>query len=533
MLDDLLVAAPSEAVHAQALEHAATCPSCADEHRRAGKALAVLAARVPLRATPGLRTRILHDAATIAAEENQVAMVKRSPRRLSLAHIRNSKLAMALAASVLIAGAFVLWRGHGDGLSDSPAFTLLGKAYAAERTIFQSGRVVHIVNEIFVRPVADPALARARWFPIVSLDATGQPRFHQLSMGAKPVEDYTVRDECWYEAASGRFVRQLMVGDTPIYANSFDGHAIYWLNANSSGAAQVEKHAITADFRPPQNPESLLGIAAGLPARIDEKNTALVADAGEAALDDGTKGRQLRVSYPPPNAESKRNDYVLFTVRNDDNRIARIELIVEGKPLFEVRRVKTETIDRANIAWNLAGVAEAVAKTAPGPPASITPDMVVKDVAVKQMIEKASFPTYIFQTNPAWAGEREITDILDIVSPPNRMFAISYRAQDGRHVVLIQSATYNRMLEPITKIAKVVYTSPGGVKVLSGPQDKWLAGILLQSSQATIKDPPSENRTGYLLQTPDGTFPALAVNGPLNDDELHQLVDSLVPAKAE
>jgi hypothetical protein len=76
----------------------------------------------------------------------------------------------------------------------------------------------------------------------------------------------------------------------------------------------------------------------------------------------------------------------------------------------------------------------------------------------------------------------------------------------------------------------VVYTSPSGVKVLSGPQDKWLAGILLQSSQATIQDPPAENRTGYLLQTPEGTFPALAVNGTLTDEELHALVDSLVRA---
>ena len=152
--------------------------------------------------------------------------------------------------------------------------------------------------------------------------------------------------------------------------------------------------------------------------------------------------------------QSKQDAYVLFTIRNDDNRIARIEFVVEGKSLYEVRRVKTETIDRADIAWNLAGMSDAAAESTPAPSASIVPDMVVRDVAVKQMVEKASFPTYIFQTNPTWAGERQITDILDIVSPPNRMFAITYRAQDGRHVVLIQSASYNRMLEPMTKIAQ-------------------------------------------------------------------------------
>jgi hypothetical protein len=276
-----------------------------------------------------------------------------------------------------------------------------------------------------------------------------------------------------------------------------------------------------------------LGIAAGLPTRIDEKDKHLVSDAGDVSLDDGTKGRQLRVSYPPPSEEIQQNAHVLFTIRSDDNTIARIEFVVDNKPLYEVRRVKTETLDRADVAWDLAGIAESLAKSAPAPSASIVPDMIVRDVSVKHMIEKATFPTYIFQANPSWAGERQITDILDIVSPPNRMFAITYRAGDGRHVVLLQSASYNRMLEPITKIAKVVYTSPSGVKVLSGPQDKWLAGILLQSSQAVIQAPLSEERTGYLLQTPDGTFPALAVNGPVTDDELHQLVDSLVPAKAD
>jgi hypothetical protein len=530
MLDDLLVAAPSDALHTEALEHVAACRSCAEEHRRAGQALAALAVQFPVRATPALRARILNEATSIAADENQTIALKSRPHRWSVIQLKKSMFAMAMAALVLLAAAFLLWRNRGEGQFDTSAFTLLGKAYAAEQGVFQRGRVVHIVNEILVRPIADPALARTRWFPMVSLEANGKPRFHQLSLAAKPVEDYTVTDESWYEASSGRFVRQLTVGGAPIYANSFDGQAVYWFNTSGGTPAQVEKHATTADFQPPRDAEQLLGIAAGLPARLDEKDKNLVSDAGEVSLDDGTKGRLLRVSYPPRDANTKQDAYMLFAIRNDDNRIARIEFVVEGKSLYEVRRVTTETIDRADIAWNLAGVADAAARTANAPPASITPDMVLSDVSVKQMVEKATFPTYIFQSNPSWAGERQITDILDIVNPPNRMFAITYRAQDGRHVVLIQSATYNRMLEPITKIAKVIYTSPSGVKVLSGAQDKWLAGILLQSSQATIQDPPSENRTGYLLQTPDGTFPALAVNGALTDEELHALVDSLVRA---
>ena len=43
---------------------------------------------------------------------------------------------------------------------------------------------------------------------------------------------------------------------------------------------------------------------------------------------------------------------------------------------------------------------------------------------------------------------------------------------------------------------------------------------------------PAEDRTGYMLQTPEGTYPALAVNGKLSDEELHQLINSLAPAKS-
>ena len=66
------------------------------------------------------------------------------------------------------------------------------------------------------------------------------------------------------------------------------------------------------------------------------------------------------------------------------------------------------------------------------------------------------------------------------------------------------------------------YSSPNGIEVLSGPRDKWLAGILLQSAQAMIKDAPVKDCTGYLLKTPDETYPALAINGQLTEAELHK-----------
>jgi hypothetical protein len=140
--------------------------------------------------------------------------------------------------------------------------------------------------------------------------------------------------------------------------------------------------------------------------------------------------------------------------------------------------------------------------------------------------------TYVFSTRPSWTGELETMDHADPATPGRRMVILTARAADGRHVVLVQSPTYNRVFRPRVRQGGVlVYTSPNGFKVWGGGPRKWYAGILLRSARAVIKDPPAENRTGYVLESPAGTFPALAVNGPVTDGELHELVDSLVPAQ--
>jgi hypothetical protein len=158
--------------------------------------------------------------------------------------------------------------------------------------------------------------------------------------------------------------------------------------------------------------------------------------------------------------------------------------------------------------------------------------MVIQGVSVQHMVERADFETYVFETKPAWTEEIEITDCIDPASPGGRMFIMTARAEDGRHLVLVQSPTYNKMLGNVVKAGQVVYSAPNGFKVWGGGPQKWFSQILLQSARASIKDPPSEDRIGYVLESPTGTFPALAVNGPVSDEELHGLVDSLVGARA-
>ncbi len=447
-------------------------------------------------------------------------------------------LTAAAAALLLIIAATVLYWSKDAGPPIS-AFTLLTRAWAAEETLFSQGGIVHIVNEIMVKPVADPVLAQARWLPIMAIEASGTPRVHQLALGAEPGEEYVVDDQAWYDPATGRFVRLLSTGETPLFANAYDGAAVYSLEPSPDGPLTVVAAPVGDSFHPPEDPAAFLGIAAGLPSHLDELDETLVVDMGHTKLADGTEARVVKSttgSGEGAPATTSKSEF-LFKIREDDNTIAEMEWVVDGQSYLVVRRDWTETVDDAQVDWDLTGI-EGLIEDSVQPPTpeegglfGILPDMVITDVSVKHMVERADFATYVFESAPSWAPEREITDILDVASPPHRMFAITYRADDSRHVVLIQSHSYNMLGETKAVGGTLVYTSPNGTKVWGSPRGKWLAGILLSSARASIKDAPSEDRTGYLLETPAGTFPALAVNGQLTDDELRALIDSLVPTK--
>ncbi|NQT17018.1 MAG: hypothetical protein HQ582_29950 [Planctomycetes bacterium] len=529
LFDNLLVAEPEEALHAEWVEHLGGCSRCRDEQALADEALASIRPSRTLRASPGFSDRVMN-----AIDESDVVVAE----LVAAPHSRTStrKWALAAAAAVVLAVAIpFVFRSDPDGsgpvaLSD---FTLLSQACAAEGAFFVGEGVLHIVNEIVVEPVSNPILAQIRWFPIVSLEASGGSRFHQLTLAAGAGEGYTVEDHAWYDRANGRFVRILTVDDRPIYANSYDGKAVFFLEPASEGQSRIQRHEIGDDFHAPKSPAELLGIAAGLPSRLDEtKRDDFILGASDIVLPDGSEGRVLKIGFPQeggpkgqPEAEN------LITIRKDDRTIAKMEFKVDGKSLYVVRRVKTETVAKPVVPFDLTGFENRIAKTSEKPPAGIVGDMVIPDVSIAHMVEKAGFETYIFSPDPPWTEKREIVDILDIPSPPNRAFATAYRASDGRHVVLWQAQSNTLVAGVMTKVGKVIHTSPSGTKLWRVPMHKWLANIALQSARATIKDAPSDDRTGYLLETPAGTYATLAINGKATDQELHALVDSLTPAK--
>jgi hypothetical protein len=366
---------------------------------------------------------------------------------------------------------------------------------------------------------------------LVSLSATGKPDCGQLALPAQAGQGYTVKDECWYDPATGRFVRVLSNSGNPIFANSYDGKNVYSLETSATGQAQVAKRPVAKDFQPPRSPGEFLGMAAGLRSSVSEKNESLATDAGKTTLADGSEARQVKLHLPSGGPQEADENYLLVTIRSDNNVLEKSEWFARGKSLLLLRRGKAGPSQTPGMGWDLAGLAKPAAATATTPGPSVMLGMVVPDVSVEHMVKKADFTTYIFGKAPSWAGERQIVDILDVASPPHRMFLTAYRAKDGRHVVLVQSFTYNKMLGPFVKTGKVVYTSPSRIKVWSGSRDQWLANVLLTSARASLKDPPGKEVTGYVLETPSATFPVLAVNGKVSEKELHSLIDSLVPAK--
>ncbi len=164
---------------------------------------------------------------------------------------------------------------------------------------------------------------------------------------------------------------------------------------------------------------------------------------------------------------------------------------------------------------------------------------VKEHVTVRHMVERTDFETYIFASDPPWAGQRDITDLPDILSRPHRLFIISYLAGDGRHLILAQSHTHNEILGKVladrdpTKV-QLAYTSPTGVKVWTTSPDNQMSSKLLRSSRHIIgisKRSISKQCVGWWIETPVGTFPFLAINGPVSEEELHAIIDSLVSAK--
>jgi hypothetical protein len=151
--------------------------------------------------------------------------------------------------------------------------------------------------------------------------------------------------------------------------------------------------------------------------------------------------------------------------------------------------------------------------------------------------QRATFPVYIFAEDPSWTSDRKIYDLPDEMSAPARFFAATYRAKDGREIVLTQGESFNRYFTAIfnktRELGKPIswpYVSQSGFKALQQDDkqgEMWWTEFALKSSGFE----PTANRVGYILQSPANSFMLLAINGPISDQELQSLIDSMIPAE--
>jgi hypothetical protein len=539
-IDDLLLRDPVEAPPADVAQHLGECGECAREYALALETLEAITPRAVAVASPRLKQRIMAAIPAATLDESGIETAAQPIRSVSRWKHRAARmrLAIALAAAVLLAVTlFPFWPGPSPPRNSS-VLDLLARAEAAEAWLFAAGEVVAVAGEIVVEPVPDAALAEARWLPLVSLGADGKPRFDQLKLGGDPKEAYTIRDESWFDPSTRRFAHVLTLKGRPLFANSYDGRSVHLLEVDNQGQGRFKDEPVATGFQPPKDPSGFLGIFAFAKSSKDDLGSRqAVRDDGPTKLADGTPAHVLRLISPGGSSGPGLDSHVRVTIRDDNHRVESLELVVSGKTLYTVRHAEAPRGRDPEYGWDLAGLKPAVEKGKGGAksPVQTLADMVRISVTVEEMAKRADYPVYVFDRDPSWSARRQIVDMLDLPSPPHRMFAAVYPAKDKRHVVLAQAYTFNANLGPLARSGKLLYTSPAGIKVWSGKHDQQMAEILLSSMGSTglFVGPPAKDRTCYLLDTPEGTFPALAVNGVLTDAELHGLVDSLVRAKAK
>jgi len=496
-------------------------------------------------------------------EQNLLTVLAKTSRRPNPLReiwrtIMNSRMTkLCAAAAVLILVATVGWLSSKHGSNQQiPSFTLLARACAAERMLFYStAGITHIANEIILYPgperdegqllsdlesdvTADKNIAFVkswlsyRWLPIYSLGSDGQPREHKLELTERTDEAVVVYDLAWYDTATGRFARVLKTGNQVLFANAYDGVSIYVANKGPGGLLKIEKESVTNEFQVPDNPADFLGIAAGISGSIPREHFPPIQDVTTETLENGTQVRVYKMGFADP--WGKVDTYYSFKIDTDTDVIDEIECVVDGQITSVHRRVVAESVDSPEFSWDLS---ELTTGPTDRSSANVEASAGANIVTVQQMAQLATCPVYVFAREPSWTYDCKIYDLPDETSAPGRFFSAIYHAKDGRDIVLTQGESFNRYFTAIfgktQELGKSVpwtYVSDNGFKALHQSDkegEMWWTKFALKSAGFE----PRANRVGYILISPANTFSVIAINGPISEQELQELIDSLINAK--
>lgn len=494
-------------------------------------------------------------------EQNLLAAWKQQPRPeqstttfwRKIMHSRITKLSVAAAAVIIVALAGWLATSP-DSVGQMSSFTLLSSASAAEQALFSiPGGIAHIANEIVLYPNSKSnaeALLRDmesdvtqdkniavikrwlsyQWIPVYSLGRDGQPREHKLDLTRSTDEVVTIYDLAWYDVATGYFARVLKTADHVVFANAYDGQYVYVTDRKPDGTLRIKQEAITDEFLAPSNPADFLGIAAGIRGTVPREHYPPIQDVQTGTLENGTSVRNYKLGYT--DLFGKVETYFSFKISTDADVIEEIECVVEGQTSRIHRRIVAEMVSEPELSWNLA---ELVTDTTEGLVA-VDSGQASGIATIRQIAESAPGPVYFFATDPSWTDDRTVYDLPDEMSPSARSYGATYRGRDGRDVVLSQGESFNRYFSALWgKVQQMgeeipwMYESENGFKVLHQTDkqaEMWWTEFALKSAGFE----PKANRIGYIIKSPADTFMVMAVNGPVSEQELHALIDSLVPA---
>ena len=148
-------------------------------------------------------------------------------------------------------------------------------------------------------------------------------------------------------------------------------------------------------------------------------------------------------------------------------------------------------------------------------------------IKTEGIAEDVDFEFYVLSAAPAWANEPRTLKVSNVMGLGDDIYMTCSLAEDGRHVVFMQSKMMSEMLLDKIRTGEHVYTSDSGLKVYRGGPEKWYSGILLESVGSMLPDKSSADRIGCGIETPDEGVILLSINGPATDEELFDIIESL------
>ncbi|MDH4239816.1 MAG: hypothetical protein OEW48_09655 [Phycisphaerae bacterium] len=479
---------------------------------------------------------------------------------------------VAAVLLVIVGIAVVRWQ-----ISDKPKHTspltflsLINTACAAEQAFFTGDSIVHITHEITLYPNADAPDMAAKldeliesnftlnrnlsfmraWFssraslPVHSLKADGEYQWYTLELTGIGDKASVIQEHIWYDPESGHFVRAFMQEAQIIFAVSYDGAAVYMTEAWDNGKFEIQREPITEKFNLPENPAEMLGISASFQGSMDMMNLPPVEEESRQQRPDGTQLRVYKLRWPGTDA------YHIFKVDDADNTIEQIESVAYERPIQQIQRISSNTLDAPGFSWNLSELA--------GQSSPLNPEVVVAEgvapVTPQQMADQAQVETYVLGDTPDWIEEQKFVIMSDKASPYGAGYVVFCSTNDGRCAAISQGRTVHQYISGILNMSNQAglrwfpnYVSKNrfkvhdaftlgrivGVALLTALSDV-TDGTKLLSSDALFKqagfEPLSFNQV-YMLHSPTDTYFSITLNGQFTDIEVRELVENLIPAR--